>query len=399
MTGGGAVAGRVDPEFWPRGSAIRGALRAWWRATRGAGYPDSRFLYDKEREIWGDADHPSPVRLRVDVKTAPLLREDGLAALRGPGGRRPRHGVGGTSQGKADSFLDSATATYVFFPALQSPDPAARRVLVGGRFHLSLEFPSEFKKDVEAALWGWVNFGGLGARTRRGFGSLHAPEVSPRLGEEIGAWFARTAGEYGVGGQGRSPRPWETLSARLYWQEEAADPMRAWNEAAGFLRAFRQPETTSRSGDLRWPEAAAIRQIRAQSPPSPEEAKRHVFPRAVLGLPVPFHMKEDGDRSDGPILLPIQGDRMASPVIVKALAVTPPSGGSVLAVPACLLLRAPLPERAHLRLPEVREPVKVRVALREADAVAATPLRRPRDALAALQDELQRAGWKKGGQG
>ena len=50
-----------------------------------------------------------------------------------------------------------------------------------GRGHTSLvtiTYPTQWSAEIEAALWAWETFGGLGARTRRGFGALHLLEIN-----------------------------------------------------------------------------------------------------------------------------------------------------------------------------------------------------------------------------
>ena len=83
----------------------------------------------------------------------------------------------------------------------------------------------------------------------------------------------------------------------------------------------------------------------------------HAFPRAELGLPIVFHFKDAKSDRDPPpetrydprdtTLYPVVGGqrqgRMASPLILRPLAL---ANGQ--AVPAILLLRAPLPEGVEL---------------------------------------------------
>ncbi len=55
LFGGGVEPGRNDPVTLIRGAGIRGHLRFWWRATRGASYESEKELRKKEEEIWGTA--------------------------------------------------------------------------------------------------------------------------------------------------------------------------------------------------------------------------------------------------------------------------------------------------------------------------------------------------------
>ena len=65
MFGGGTEAGVPDPVTLIRPSSIRGHLRFWWRATRGAAFTTVRDLKQRETEIFGDTEHPSPVIVEV----------------------------------------------------------------------------------------------------------------------------------------------------------------------------------------------------------------------------------------------------------------------------------------------------------------------------------------------
>jgi len=58
---GGAIKDEVDKTNSIRGSAIRGHLRFWWRATKGASYVSVSELRKKESVIWEDTECPSKV--------------------------------------------------------------------------------------------------------------------------------------------------------------------------------------------------------------------------------------------------------------------------------------------------------------------------------------------------
>ena len=67
LFGGGYEAGKVDPDMPIRASSIRGHLRFWWRATRGAKFDTVEELRQREGEIWGSMENPSPVVVEVDI--------------------------------------------------------------------------------------------------------------------------------------------------------------------------------------------------------------------------------------------------------------------------------------------------------------------------------------------
>src|SRR5205085_1302593 len=72
---------------------------------------------------------------------------------------------------------------YAAFPLQHSEEelrqmmPPSKKVRDNVNFRLTISFPSNRKDDVAAALWAWETFGGIGARTRRGFGALHCTNV------------------------------------------------------------------------------------------------------------------------------------------------------------------------------------------------------------------------------
>lgn len=77
MVGGGASVGTVDCDFSIRPTAIRGHLRYWWRLVRGHSLdPDTR--RQREEEIFGSTDFPSPLTISVEhnQKTNPVEQFD-----------------------------------------------------------------------------------------------------------------------------------------------------------------------------------------------------------------------------------------------------------------------------------------------------------------------------------
>ena len=84
---------------------------------------------------------------------------------------------------------DSSSHPYAAFP-LQPKESEARigmetkTVRVGVTFKLTLTYPKVYEDDLQAALWAWETFGGIGARTRRGFGAL---QCTQREGQAVTA--------------------------------------------------------------------------------------------------------------------------------------------------------------------------------------------------------------------
>lgn len=300
--------------------SIRGHLRFWWRATRGAGFSRGGDLRGKEAEIWGSVENPSPVVIDVEINS--------------PGSRyrcaNPPDD-GGSPQFKRNH------PSYALFPFQGSRkegiDPG--ECISGISFKLHVDYPQEFSNDVGAALWAWLNFGGIGARTRRGCGALYCKEFAPPDSETVGGWYSEKLRNYGITPPARSsPKGWPTLPDKILIRADGnADAMKCWSDVVGLLQEFRQGvgvgrnygQTKNRPGRSRWPEPESIRGITGKRyhgyqpmPQMPQDA----FPRTEFGLPIIFHFPQNGDPG-APELYPIRGGaektRMSSPLILRPL--------------------------------------------------------------------------------
>jgi CRISPR-associated protein Cmr1 len=318
--GGGAEAGVNDPVTLIRPSSIRGHLRFWWRATRGAQFNSVEALRQREGEIWGTTKNPSPVNIAVK----PVKRRDK---------RRPDNYYG---------FDQYGPEAYVLFSAKQNENELCKE---GVMFSLELwwlthERLQELRRkeneerlkarqpplpdvedigpDIEAAVWAWVNFGGIGARTRRGFGALFCEDFAPFSADGIGEWFKSGCKEYGL--DGTIPLvEWPLLTKPPLIRSGASTPLEAWSQAVSLMRDFRQG-SVGRNGRSLWPEADSLRAITGEGQyrdsvtlPGPINSESDTaFPRAELGLPIVFHFKDNADSPNNCELYPKDKTRMAS---------------------------------------------------------------------------------------
>jgi len=152
MFGGGVEAGEPDPVILIRPSSIRGHLRFWWRATRGAACQTIEELKRREVEIFGDTEHPSPVIVEVRVTSSGVTKP---CASLPPGKSFPK-------------FADDHPP-YALFPFQGNAREGIpiRSGVVNVKFRLRKQCSKSLVSDVTASLWAWTNFGGLGARSRR----------------------------------------------------------------------------------------------------------------------------------------------------------------------------------------------------------------------------------------
>lgn len=359
LFGGSATPGQVDPLLPVRGSSVRGQLRFWWRACRAVQYATSEALFAAESAIWGatptkeqHGDGPAAVEVAVEIldqgKPVPCVT----------------YSQGHNGRWRPD--WRQHYPPYALFPFQGKPPqqgstqpeehPAIARE--GVRFRLDLRLAAHLLKETsdrrafleqeaEGAVWAWIAFGGIGARTRRGCGSLACNDARfapPGAPASWPAWLKECAGRYVAQGQRQLLVP--VLSgARVVTSKRAVTPMVAWNEAVEPLRAIRQQpglgrnpgQQPNRPGRSRWPEPDSIRQ--ALGIPDlkhpPEHAARPYYPRADLGLPIVF-----GRMDNPPPMLEASGadgaSRLASPLILKPLV-----GADGQAAPLALLLNAP----------------------------------------------------------
>ena len=314
--GGGVEGGVSDPLTPFRAPSIRGHLRWWWRATKGADAKDFRQLLERESAIWGATDRAS--RVIVEVLNGRLGTS--MPAIKEQNGRR--------------EFEQPA---YALFPAQSD---VVRNIHKRGTFELRISYPADIAADVETALRYWIAFGGIGARTRRGLGALYCESHK-------GLTNCFQPGDLG---DNPKVRPWATLKGARLIVGQPTTWEQAWNLSIEVLKNFRQQRNKgsqpNRPGRSLWPEPDAIRRLRHKSEPRHAQplTKIDIFPRGTLGLPVIFHFKDRGDPLDNTLQLDGDSDRMASPIILKPVALDGQK-----AVPVCLALQAPEPKSFVLR--------------------------------------------------
>ena len=144
MAGGGVIAGEVDRERPVRVPSIKGHLRYWWRIMN----HDSP---ERESAIWGSTE--SPGKVYVDIPEQPNVH------LR--------------YSNNSFDFKRYGPENYALFSLLPNQqNPGNNIARENFSFTLNVRYPQEFHDDVRLALSAWIYFGGIGARTRRGCGSL-----------------------------------------------------------------------------------------------------------------------------------------------------------------------------------------------------------------------------------
>ncbi len=156
----GGVNPRGEPEL--RAPSVKGALRAWWRAIYGGVHPhiSPHELAADEGRLFGSTENASPITLR--------LRADSLQSA---------------EEWQTREYIGIDYLFFAFRGTRQ--EPPRKGFPAGQQFDLILQTrpgakaseSEEAYKQACAALWLWVWFGALGARSRRGAGSLRAINI------------------------------------------------------------------------------------------------------------------------------------------------------------------------------------------------------------------------------
>ncbi len=345
LFGGGVEPAQADPITVVRAAEIRGQLRFWWRATRGGRCNGNlKLLKQEEDAIWGsaastgkDKSQGGPSQVWVEV----IIRDKGQPD-------KPFEVI----QRKIQPRKGSIVPAYAAFP-LQPPEAEVKKsgantdiksVCVGVAFTLKVTYPAPLLKDIEAALWAWETFGGLGARTRRGFGALRLVRVDgqpyndlpPSDLEQAKKWLRERLQRHVV--EGTWPDNVPHLGSQLQVvMRTASDPLKVWQDLFDKLKIFRQSRFSNSKGKAgfgrsKWCEPSAIREITDQSLPAHSRPIPNPaiikFPRAAFGLPIGFQFKDadkhsPNNKSADPRKTSLElkdHDRLASPLILKPLA-------------------------------------------------------------------------------
>jgi CRISPR-associated protein Cmr1 len=329
MLGGATESYRPDVSMPVRSQAVKGQLRFWWRTMQTAA-ATAVDLREREMALWGSVEHPSAVTVSIE-NSGPVKHE---------------------VYKQADA--ESKYPPYVLFP-LPSIDDGSLKIITQHSFVLHLGFSADLpqieKSDLENATKLWFLFGGVGARTRRGCGSLYCAELMETFQSvEAIAEFVYRAGIEEEKDYGASPWPRLKGGALFLSASSETDPTVAWKRLLDRYAGFRQGRDIGRAhghgnrpGRSYWPEADALRRITGtvHGRHAPVHTAGNWFPRGAYGMPVEFEFRNEPTDPLGRkfFLQPQTNERWPSPVIMKIIKL---ADGSL--IEACLILNAALPE-------------------------------------------------------
>lgn len=371
--------GGASPEVpeW-RAASVRGQLRWWFRAVAG-GQLGGRLetMRKLEASVFGTTHRASALTVRTlgaphaTGKGAPFsfgsaLLAHQLAALWGDGStatiRRLRLN---NAEGKEFPVNPLQYLAY---------GPVDRGQLVRGCFRageaaqLELRWSrspgAEARALFDLALWAWLNLGGIGSRSRKGFGSLSAVDATSELAPtQRGALQSQLREKLRglVEPNGSSLPEWTCFSSasRVYLGQR---PFPSWHEAlshlGAWLMAYRRRYGHPSDGRVLSGLALASRDYAWAGNPTAPGAE--VPDRAGFGLPLAFRFRTGG-RPETSVLIDGEKDdeaRRASPLLLH---VTRLGAGAYLPVLTYLPARF-LPAKQQLRLKQRKGPRSTRAS-------------------------------------
>ncbi len=309
MAGGGLESWVPDENNPVRVQAIKGQLRFWWRTMQSPGLTSEQ-LRVKEDAFWGSTSKASPVRLYVSLNDNPTY-------------------ITIPWSGSTLNFKAKELPAYVLFPLQNSFKPPVQcKVINSLSFTLKVQCPDEIKEDVQKTIKLWLLFGGLGARTTRGCGSLNCSEVMQKFsnGKNIKDFIDKISP---AKAKGKKKANWPNLSGCRFGVEKdpkSNDAKALWCNYLKKYGDFRQKVGFARNpghdrpGRSRWPESDAIRNITQEYGKHKPRHAHQWFPRTAYGMPVIIEFKGEPTDPKGKFQLQPQGKtRWPSPFILKVV--------------------------------------------------------------------------------
>ncbi len=350
MMGGGVEAGKPDTHQPIRARSLRGQFRFWWRVlARGgmfgscvssSGAPSPNDWRNWERSVWGGmGDKPdelaaSTIGLAVSEVTPPKRFGFDCAEFGVAMGRERMPGN--------DAEHAHGWCRYVFFSAEGRQDQPAKTLIASGlQFTLAVSVKSTDPVRIKMArqvVSFWASFGGIGSRTRRGAGAVQVNELLAGGQEALLCALA----------DGSAKR---CKSIRVAAEPALTSAYQAFKASIVPMIEFRQWPDLARDGTKgsprtyglsHWPEAHEIRKAAGVSIPAHAPGRTgwagrdYPMPRAAFGLPIVVHFKDrrnrtstaddsgfdPADRTILPVVNDVALERMASPLILRPIAVS-----------------------------------------------------------------------------
>jgi len=147
--------------------SFKGMIRFWWRAT--SGIADIDEMYKKESELFGNTDIKSSISLFIKDVNIKISKHIFW-------GKKYRAVRKGKTLPPLDilHYLAYGTLKYV---KRQGNVVEKEYIDVGSSFTLVIKAKKNLFSEIERALTYFINFGGMGAKSRNGFGSMYCRDI------------------------------------------------------------------------------------------------------------------------------------------------------------------------------------------------------------------------------
>jgi CRISPR-associated protein Cmr6 len=230
-----------------RGATLRGQLRWWWR-TMHAGHLDPALLRRLETAIWGAAGEGGAVQLALKPISAEgtqeiqmVGRDNALGYLAYGMQRSPNRPWDRPAKPAGSKWALTVTVRSAEFRnAPKSKQPGTRIAA------------DAVLDQTRAALWLLTQHGGVGAKGRKGFGSLAVVRIDGTPTIEDGKWAAQRRrdrlGHLSGKPDVRAPCLERMRPAEIRLRE--SDPVRALSRVAAAYRSFVNPPRSEGSRGL-----------------------------------------------------------------------------------------------------------------------------------------------------
>jgi CRISPR-associated protein Cmr1 len=290
-----AFLGGADQSAELRSPPFKAALRWWWRVLFGAQYGAD--IFTQESKLFGSTDGASKVRIEINGAGLMPQKKDTFNGTR----------INVVSKGKPFKIdiIDYLAYGLYDYDRQQHKNVYRRNHFsAGARFGINIYAPSDKKDEVAACLQALFAFGGVGSRSRNGFGSLHL--IKPSLISAYGVDLKQVkAQEYPT--LNTASKLFETRQRFSQWNEALSEIAVAYRSAKSALEPRHQFETR---GLLARPI-----EVRGENIPneirkgrSPKQFIMHIaktadgkFVGRILSLPILFYDKDKRSRYDAMI--------------------------------------------------------------------------------------------------
>ena len=324
MFGGDAESWKIDCKNPIRSQSVKGMLRFWWRTMQSIA--DEKQLLYKENSIWGGKTGDNSEkgnRCQSSVKLSVINQKSEYDIFK-PNERN----------NKFAGVCDDSIPAYVLFPIVDKVKEGEEiNYIKTLNFQIQISYPENVEGDVLNSLKLWCLFGGVGARTRRGTGSLYCEQLLAEFTNK------KDLKEF-IDSFGKDST--ELIYPRISGaniavaSETNADTTGLWHGMLTRYGEYRQGRDIGRGhgqgnhpGRSFWPEPDSIREITGAHAAThqPNHPDRNWFPRSSFGLPILTEFRSSAGDPRGKIMLEPNigtGERWPSPVIMKVIKL--PSG-------------------------------------------------------------------------